>query len=239
MQPAVALAYHAHAGPILGVVAVYLVMFGVVGAIGLVSRYFSKANRIKRLLRNTQPQPIAQLPENTLGKLVGVARPLGETLVGPVTGRRCLYYIAIVEQYVSTVLGSEWKQIIKEERGVPFQIVEGTGRVIVDPRGAKVALTFDGSSRSGTFHDADPVQEAFLQRHGKTSKGWVFNKDLRYKEAMIEVNETIAVLGQGVREPDPEMALAQDYRTGPPTRLRLTSSPRFPLVISDNPSTTL
>lgn len=67
----------------------------------------------------------------------------------------------------------------------------------------------------------------------------MFNKGLRYKEAMIEVNETVAVLGQGIREPDPEMALAQDYRTGPPTRLRLTSSPRFPLVISDNPSTTL
>ena len=85
---------------------------------------------------------------------------------------------------------------------------------------------------------ADPVQEAFLQRHGKSSKGWVFNKGLRYREAMIEVNETVAVLGQGIREPDTAMAPSGDYRSGPPTLLRLTSSPKFPLVISDDTSTT-
>lgn len=118
---------------------------------------------------------------------------------------------------------------------MPFQIVDGTGRSLIDPHGAEIELIFD---RSGTFCDADPVQEAFLQRHGQSSKGWMFNKSLDYKEAVIEVNETIAVLGQGIREPDPEMAPAQDYRSGPSMRLRLTSSPRFPLVISDDPSAT-
>lgn len=162
MPPAVALAYHAHSHPIFG--AIYLAMLGVSGAIGIVSWYFSKANRIKRLLRDAQGQPIAQLPENTVGKVVGAAQPLGQTLVGPLTGRTCLYYVAIVEQHASTGRSSHWKQIIKEEMGVPFQIIDGTGRALVDPRGADVALTFDGSSRSGTFHDADPVQEAFLAR---------------------------------------------------------------------------
>lgn len=234
MQPAVALAYHRHSDAMLGI---YVVVAIVVIVIAVVSWYFSKANRIKRQLRNLKAQPIAQLPENTVGKVAGAAQPLGQTLVGPLTGRPCLYYVAIVEQHVSTGRSSHWKQIIKEEMGVPFQLVDRTGRALVDPRGAEVALTFDGTSRSGTFRDADPAQEAFLQRHGKTSKGWVFNKGLRYKEAMIEVNEIVAVLGQGIREPDPEMAPVLDYRSGPPTRLRLTSSPRFPLVISDDHST--
>jgi hypothetical protein len=234
MPPAVALAYHAHSHPIFG--AISIAMLGVSVAIRIVSRYVSKVNRIKRLLRDAQAQPIAQLPESTLGKLVGVARPLGETLVGPVSSRHCLYYIAIVEHNRGS---SDWTRIIKEAKGVPFPLVDGTGRALVDPQGADVLLTFDGDSRSDEFHDADPVQEAFLRRHGQNSKGRWVNKELRYKEAVIEADDTVAVLGQGIREPDPEMALAQDYRTGPPTRLRLTSSPRFPLVISDDPSTTL
>ena len=235
MHPAVALLYRSGGSDMMGI---YVAIFLVFIVIAIVSWLFNKASRLKRALRNAKALPIGQLPENTLGKVVGQAQSVGQQLVGPLTGRPCLYYIAIVEQHVSTGRSSYWKQIIKEEMGVPFQIVDISGRAIVDPRGADVALTFDGASKSGTFNDADPVQEAFLQRHGKTSKGWVFNKGLRYKEAMIEINETVAIMGSGIREPDPMMAPAQDYRSGPPTLLRLTSSPKFPLVISDDQSTT-
>ncbi len=234
MHPAVALLYR-HNNNMVGI---YVAIFIVVIVIAIVGWAFSKANRLKRALRDMKAMPIGQLAENTLGKVVGQAHPVGQTLVGPLTGRPCLYYIALVEQQVSTGRSSYWKTIIKEEMGVPFQVVDISGRAIVDPRGAEVALTFDGTSKSGTFNDADPIQEAFLQRHGHSSKGWVFNKGLRYKEAMIEINEVVAVLGSGIREPDPMMAPAQDYRSGPPTLLRLTSSPKFPLVISDDQSTT-
>jgi hypothetical protein len=235
MHPAAALLYRSHSNDMVGI---YVAIFVVFIVIAIVAWYFSKANRLKRALRDAKAMPIGQLPENTPGKVVGQAHPVGQTLVGPLTGRPCLYYIAIVEQHVSTGRSSYWKQIIKEEMGVAFQVVDSSGRAIVDPRGAEVVLTFDGTSKSGTFSDADPVQEAFLQRHGQSSKGWVFNKGLRYKEAMIEINETVAILGSGIREPDPMMAPAQDYRSGPPTLLRLTSSPKFPLVISDDHTTT-
>ena len=235
MNPGVALLYRSHSNDMVGV---YVGIFIVFIVIAIVVWFFSKANRIKRQLRSMVASPIAHLPENTLGKVCGAAHPIGQQLVGPLTGRPCLYYICVVEQHVSTGRSSYWKQIIREEMGVPFQIVDQSGRAIVDPRGAEMALTFDGETKSGTFSDADPIQEAFLARHGKSSKGWVFNKGLRYKEAMIEVNEVVAILGQGVREPDSMMAPAQDYRSGPPTLLRLTSSPKFPLVISDDHTTT-
>ena len=86
--------------------------------------------------------------------------------------------------------------------------------------------------------DATPAAEAFLARHGHAGKRWMFNKNLRYIEAVIEVGETVSVLGSGVREGDPMALPPEGYRSAPPTRLRLTSSPRFPLVISDDPSTT-
>lgn len=235
MSPAVTLAYRSHGSDMMGI---YVAIFLIFIVIAIVAWYFGKGARIKRQLRNAPAVPIGQLAENTVGKVVGTAHSIGHGLVGPLTGRPCLYYICVVEQHVSTGRSSHWKQIIREEMGVPFQIVDASGRAIVDPRGADMALTFDGQSKSGTFNDADPVQEAFLLRHGKSSKGWVFNKGLRYQEAMIEVNETVAVLGQGIREPDTAMAPSGDYRSGPPTLLRLTSSPKFPLVISDDVSTT-
>ena len=149
-----------------------------------------------------------------------------------------MYYVAIVEEKRSTGRSSYWKTIITESEGVPFVLEDPTGRAIVDPNNAQVALDFDGKSSSGSFHDATLVQEAFLAKYGKKSSGWVFNKSLRYREAMIEIGETVAVLGSGVREPDPDAPPEDAYRGAPRTQLRLTSSAQFPLVISDDPATT-
>jgi hypothetical protein len=221
-----------------GAVGIAVAMILLVVLIVVLSVAFSKARRLKRKLRNAPKFPIAQLPEDTLGRVIGRAQATQHTLVGPLTGRPCVYYIATVEEHRSTGRSSYWKTIISESAGVPFMIEDGTGRALIDPSGAQVALDFDGKSSSGTFRDADPVQEAFLAKHGQKSTGWVFNKGLRFREAMIEIGETIAVLGSGVREPDPAAAPEAAYRGAPPTRLRLTSSTRFPLVISDDPSVT-
>lgn len=200
--------------------------------------YFGAHQRLKRQLKAAKPWSLNELPEDTHGRVIGQARVLGEQLQGPLTGRACVYYIAMVEEQRSTGRSTYWRTIAQETRGVPFMLEDGTGRAIVDPNGAEVALDFDGNSKSGTFNNADPVQEQFLARHGQKSEGWVFNKTLRYREAMIEIGETIAVLGSGTREPDPNAAPEAAYRGAPATRLRLTSSPRFPLIISDDPATT-
>jgi hypothetical protein len=224
------LAYYYRSGPPVGL---FVLIFLVIGSIALIGWYFSKGNRLKRRLRAAKPWPIAELPEDTLGKITGQARVLGGTLVGPLTGRTCVFYVATVQERRSSGRSTYWRTIITETAGVPFMLEDGSGRALVDPTGAEVALDFDGNSSSGTFHDADLRQEAFLAKHGQKSTGWVFNKGLRYREAMIEVGETIAVMGSGVREPDPEAPPEEAYRGAPKTRLRLTSSARYPLVISD------
>jgi hypothetical protein len=217
---------------------IYLAIFGIILLSAAASWYFSAAQRLKRQLRAAQRWPLNELPEDIHGCVVGRARVISEQLTAPLTGRRCLYYIATVEEQRSNGRSSSWKTLASETRGVAFLLEDGTGHAIVDPNGAQVALDFDGKSSSGTFHDADAVQEAFLARHGLKSQGWVFNKSLRFREAIIEVGETVSVLGSGTREPDPLAAPEAAYRGAPATRLRLTSSARFPLIISDDPSTT-
>jgi hypothetical protein len=215
----------------------FLIILVIVGIV-FCGWYFGAAQRLKRQLKQAKPWSLNELPEDTHGRVIGQARVLGEQLQGPLTGRACVYYVAMVEEQRSTGRSTYWRTVAQETRGVPFMLEDGTGRAIVDPNGAQVALDFDGNSKSGTFNNADPVQEQFLAKHGQKSEGWVFNKTLRYREAMIEIGETIAVLGSGTREPDPNAAPEAAYRGAPATRLRLTSSPRFPLIISDDPATT-
>lgn len=215
--------------------------FAVLAVVGIVVGafwYFSDSQKIRRQLRKMAAKPIGQLRDDELGKVVGRARALEAVLTAPLTGRSCVYFTATVEEHRSTGKTHYWKTIIKETRGVPFVLEDGSGRAIVDATAARIAIDFDGRSQSGTFDDPTEAERAFLARHGEKGQGWIFNRRLRYREAVIAEGETIAVLGAGTREPDPDAPPSEAYRGDAPTRLRLTSSPRYPLVISDDASLT-
>jgi len=213
-----------------------LLVVGVAGFAAWAFWYYSDEQQIRRTLRKTPTKRIQELRDDELGKVVGRARGLSETLESPLTYRRCVYFIAVVEEHRSSGKSSYWKTIIRETRGVPFMLEDDSGRAIIDATAARVSLDFDGKSQSGTFDDPTPAEQAFLARHGQKGQGWIFNKGLRYREAVIEDGETIAVLGAGTREPDPDAPPTEAYRGDVPTRLRLTSSRKYPLVISDDPS---
>lgn len=213
-----------------------LVLGGIVAAIVVCALAVTpKGARIKRLLRDTPRFAIAELPEDTPGRAVGAARPVGAPVIAPLTGRPCIYYVATVEE----LHGKQWKETIREERGVPFVLDDGSGHALVDPTGAEVALDIDSKGASGTLDDPSPTEQAFLARHGRVGQGKLFNHSVKYREAIIAIGETVAVLGCAVREPDPGVPpTGEGYREGPATRVRLTSAEKFPLRISDAATTT-
>ncbi len=205
----------------------------IVAGVGALIWYLSKRQALTRKLKQAKAWSIGELPEDTLGKIVGTARPAAEPLTGPISGRPCVFYVVSVVQDH----GKSSSTIIHEVRGVPFYLEDGTGRALVDPQGAEVVLEQDFSTSSGILDDATPVEEAFLRRHGKEPQGWAFNKSLSYRESIIEIGEKVAVLGSGVREPDPDAPPSGDYRGAMPTRLRLSNARDHKLVIGDLPST--
>lgn len=211
-----------------------------VGLVALVAAwYFSHDAKVGRELRSAQRRPIAALPEGTRGKIVGAARRHGgELLEGPLTGRPCVYYRVRVEEATSGRNSTTWRTLIKEERGVPFVVADDSGRAIVDPMDARVSLEVDSRTQSGTFDDPTDNESRFLALHGKSGQGLMFNRKLRYTEAVIEENEVVAVLGQGVREPDPDAAPQAAYRGEQPTLLRMSGNGEHALVISDKTDTT-
>lgn len=128
-------------------VAVEIVIGGllVIGWITLRSWYFSEGKKIKRLLRGARSWPIAELPENTHGRIVGRTRSIGETLTSPLSGRACVYYLVTVTQGV----GGERCRIITESESVAFMIEDDTGRAIIEPARSRITLDVDHKTSSG------------------------------------------------------------------------------------------
>jgi hypothetical protein len=201
------------------------------------ARYLAPSAKANRELRKTPRRTLAELPEGTVARVIGKTEQLEDTLEAPLSGRRCLYYTAIV----FTVDGKTRRELIRDERGVPFILDDGTARAIVDPSGCRPVLGVDTGGASGTFKKPSGRELAFLVTHGEAPTESVFgffNRDLHYRESVIEAGETITIVGEGVREPDPDATPAAAYRGDQPTRLRMTSSRKQPMIISDSPSAT-
>ncbi len=207
------------ADPLIGIL--------IVGGLYAIGSLFDADSRLKRRLRKANVWPIAELPEDTYGRIVGQADVFETELIAPMSGRRCVYYKVDVQN------GND--EVLEETKAVSFVVHDDTGRAVVDPSHATVVLVRDSTTTSGSFVEPTAAQKALLERHGETSDGWIYDLKLTYREAVIEIGERVTVRGAGVREPDPDGQPTGGYRGGPPTRLRLTSSDRYPLEISDDP----
>lgn len=203
--------------------------------------WWSEANRVKRKIRKAELVQIAKYPHGGLKRIVGKLSMDREPLVAPLTGRPCAAYEVVVEERRSSGKSSSWHTLVREVELLPFILDDGTGRAFVDPTGAKLAITSDERSQSGTFDDATEREEAFLARHGQSSEGWVFNRSLRYREGVLEIGEDVAVLGRGALSFDDRPAQSPHdggYRQGgQATKVRVCAGPKDPLYISDDTST--
>jgi hypothetical protein len=194
----------------------------------------SEVRRHRKLMKRAPRFSLAEMPENTFGKVVGIARPEQKRLLeAPLSGRLCVYY----ETYIDAMYnGSLVRTLASEQEGLAFVLEdEGGARALVDPANAYMSTGIDHISQSTLYIGSD--REMALQKRNDVTaaKLGMFVDGYRYREAIIEAEERIAVFGGGVREPDPA-GRSESYRGhGVPTRLCLSGSDRFPLFISDDP----
>ena len=209
--------------------ALLVIMVGSVAGLLYATWYGSEPARIRRRLRNAQTYAIVDLGDGQTGRIVGRAQLHRDHLVAPLSGRRCLYYVATIEQ---SKYGTDiWTLLATEQIGVPFAVTDGTGRAIVDATHAQVAFEFDHQSESRTVEELDDAQRTLLTRQRIDP----LDRLLRYAEAIVTDGKRVTVLGAGTREPDPDAPPELAYRGAQPTRLRFTGSRRHPLVMSDAP----
>jgi len=190
-------------------------------------------------LAGTPRTSLAELPDGQLARVVGRTAQLDEVLEAPLTGRRCLYYQLTVAQPVLFLS----ETLAHEERSVLFTLDDGTARAIIDPS----QCILDGRDTSASYMPTDR-ESALLTRLGiepklvtqryKGARHVRLDRRFIYRESIIGVGETIAILGSGVREPDPDAPPEAAYRGTQPTRLRMSGGRNQPMIISDDPSTT-
>lgn len=222
----------------MGFFSLFLAGVAILVLIAVLGAFFSHDARVKRALRKAPLATTSTFPDNTVATVQGtVARLEGPPLVAPFTGRPCAYYEAIVEEYRSSGKRGSWYPIIREHVGRDFILDDGHGAVRVVMARASVALVKDAHLRSGTFQDATPVLEEFLARHGRQSQGWFLNKNLRYREGVIEPGEIVAVSGVCMREPALEPGMVSGGFRDDSVRLTLDARADAPLYVSDDTST--
>lgn len=219
-----------------GFLPMFLLGVAILAAIAIAGAFFSHDARVKRALRKAPLATTRTFPPNTVATVQGTVSLQGAPLVAPLSGRACTYYEAIVEEYRSSGKNGSWYPIIREQHGQDFLLDDGQGTARVIMAGASVALVKDAHFRSGMFQDATPALDEFLARHGRQSQGWLFNKNLRYREGVLEPGEIVAVCGAGVHEPDPDPRSATGGYREQPMRLVLAGRADAPLYVSDDMS---
>lgn len=109
-----------------------------------------------------------------------------------------------VEEHRQRGKNSSWVTILSGAEVRDFYIRDDSGRVRVRMTGAETKptlyLTPAKNMKSGTFSSAPPHVEQFLQMHGRSSQGWVFNKNMRFVEEVIQPGEPIYGLGFARRD---------------------------------------
>jgi hypothetical protein len=106
---------------------------------------------------------VGELPDGEIGRVEGTVGEQARTLRGPLSGRACVYYMVLVEAGGAI----QWT----EGDGVAFALEDASGRAIIDPALARIALSLDHREPLRALREATPQQDAVLARHGYNVTG--------------------------------------------------------------------
>lgn len=204
----------------------FLLLAVVVLIIGIAAMASSRKDlRRRRRILDTPTSPIAEAPGSGLVEIKGRVLPGDQGLVrAPFSARSVVWFRVTVEELRNSGKSSTWVKVVSEVDGRTFYVDDGSGQTArVVPSGANVILDKQDVARSGTFRDAPPALEAFLQQRGVKSTSWFgLNKSMRYEEETLAPGDSLYALGRAKREPGPPVQ-TDGYRTTPTTRLLLES----------------
>ena len=188
-----------------------LLLIPVLGVLVLEIIFIYKATANKKRAKLLACTPITKVaalgqgPAKVQGRIVIFDKPLP----GPLSGRPCVYYQFQVEEKKTRHGppphgggGSFWKTVVNDIQTIPCGLDDGTGIAGLDLRGAEMVLSVGAQMRSGFFKDAPPELERLLkERYGRSSKGLIFNKGMRYTETLLEDDDPVLVLGAAEHTP--------------------------------------
>jgi E3 Ubiquitin ligase len=144
--------------------------------------------RRQRLILNT---PRSTVRGAALGLVEVSGKAVGPyTLMSPLSALNCYYYRAVAWQND----GHRWKRAAEETLHAPFFVDDGTGRLMVDPRGAEMDLpAIFAHEYADSVLDSELIPDYighFLRRHGIPAEC-----PLKLEEYCVLPGDTLFVLG--------------------------------------------
>lgn len=176
----------------------YTAIMAVCAAMGVAlfgaSLYFERGTAVRRKMRAVPLTTIAEAKEGQRVRLQGI--PTGSPLQAPLSGRPCVFFHLLVDELFIGQKVNYWKRRTEEEGWVDFVLVDATGQLLVKTEGAVSGALFH-SARTGAFVVDPSLERAFLER--QAAKGVRIpsrlHRDIRMTEAILQVGQTIAVVG--------------------------------------------
>ncbi|MBS3125294.1 hypothetical protein J4211_03510 [Candidatus Woesearchaeota archaeon] len=148
--------------------------FGLVGGAVLIMIGF-KQWRIKRLVENTPTSKVRGIAMGFVEVCGTVSKPFKQYLVGPFTGKECVYYSYKIEEERQGSKGRRyWATIRSDVQSIPFFAKDNTGAVLVDPKGAI---------------------KLFSEKNNLRLSGLFGSRPLRFTETHLAPNDIIYILG--------------------------------------------
>jgi hypothetical protein len=161
-------------------------VLGVVIGVYLFARGFGLLQR-KRLILNI---PRSSVRGAALGLIEISGKVAGPyTLIAPLSEEECFYYRSVARMSEDSQRAPRGKSLAEETLCVPLFLDDGSGRLLVDPRGADmqlIPLLHDEISQS----PVPDYMRGFLERHGISTE-----YPVTLEEYCIRPGDTLFVLG--------------------------------------------
>ena len=189
---------------------------------------------LRRRLRAAAPAKISELREGLHCRIAGTVRTLEQgSLEAPLCGLPCVAYLLEVVQHQATESGVEHDLVVYDRRAVPFLLVEGDHRAVIDPSFAQILLKSSHEMKARFPHELNARARAVLEKHAPMRSGWPGR--FTFRESIVEVGDRISIAGVGRREADPHGSGERGYREDIQQRLRFVGSQKLPLLIGSDP----
>jgi E3 Ubiquitin ligase len=157
---------------------------------------FFKGFRVLRFKRMILSTPLSRIHSASIGLVEVTGMPVGPcVLSAPVTGDPCFYYRVRAWQWVEDGNSHYWKSALDESLYVPFFLEDGTGRVLIDPRGADLDVhkSFSDEISVTLFRASDIIPGNI--RDFLLKRGLVPYKKIKVEESIIPQGFPLFVFG--------------------------------------------
>ena len=159
------------------------------------------------------PIPVMETTREGTVEIEGMVEPAGEVLESPFTETPCIAYEYTVEEKRTRSSSSgnssssrtTWEEIDSGTAAVPFRVADDTGSVLVEPAGADLRLSSEGSIRvRGGEEPPAPIARFIRENEDVSDENrsiglgpleFATGRDRRYKERRLDVDGPAHVLG--------------------------------------------